>query len=105
MVRRRPACLFLGIVALLISASLAHATPPVLVSAVSRLTHGKMGPFDVMLPLTGGSGIECRNINAGMQIVITFDQAVTGGSASITNGTATINGVPVFSGSTMTVNL
>jgi uncharacterized protein (DUF1800 family) len=83
----------------------AYATPPVLLSAVSRMTHGAAGSFDVQLPLTGGSGIECRSTAAGLSIVITFDQPVTSGSAAITLGTGTLNGNPVFSASTMTVNL
>jgi subtilisin family serine protease len=32
-----------------------------LVSAVSRKTHGTAGTFDIDLPLTGNSGIECRS--------------------------------------------
>ena len=30
------------------------------VSAVSRKVHGSVGTYDVLLPLTGTSGIECR---------------------------------------------
>ena len=86
-------------------ASAARATPPVLVSAVSRLAHGSAGNFDVMLPLSGGSGIECRNVNNGIQIVATFDQAISGGTATITGGTATISGTPTVSGSTMSVKI
>ena len=77
---------------------------PNLTSAVSRKTHGAAGTFDVLLP-PDGSGIECRSVAGGMALVMTFDQPVTAGSASVTTGAAAINGAPVFSGSTMTVNL
>jgi uncharacterized protein (DUF1800 family) len=83
----------------------AFATPPVLVSAVSRMSHASAGSFDVMLPLSGGSGIECRSVAGGMLLVVTFDQAVTGGTAAVTGGTAAVVGNPTFSGSTMSVSL
>jgi uncharacterized protein (DUF1800 family) len=106
MVSRRPVFPLLFVLISLIGLSAAWATPPVLVSAVSRMKHGTAGSFDVMLPLTGGSGIECRNTSVnGMQIVATFDQTITGGTASITGGTATISGTPTISGATITVNL
>ena len=35
--------------------------PLQLTSAVSRMTHGGAGDFDVNLPLTGEPGVECRN--------------------------------------------
>ena len=35
-------------------------TAPVVQSAVSRKTHGGAGAFDVNLPLTGTTGVECR---------------------------------------------
>ena len=85
--------------------SSAYATPPVLVSAVSRMAHGSAGTFDVMLPLTGGSGIECRTVANGLTIIATFDQPVTGGAAAVAGGTAAVVGNPAFAGSTMTVTL
>src|SRR6266480_1080847 len=39
----------------------ASVNPPQLTSVISRMTHGTGGPtFDVNLPLTGASGMECR---------------------------------------------
>lgn len=75
-----------------------------LTSAVSRLTHGSAGSFDVQLPLTGGSGIECRSVTNGMTLVMTFDQPLTGGTAAVTAGTATLGAV-TRSTNTMTVKL
>ncbi|HZK82514.1 MAG TPA: hypothetical protein VFC46_15635, partial [Humisphaera sp.] len=87
-------------------ASIVQATPPVLLSAVSRMSHGATaGSFDVQLPLSGGSGIECRNVGAGMSIVMTFDQTVTGGTASVSAGATYAPGTAVISGSTITVPL
>src|SRR5438132_12331468 len=37
----------------------AHSAPMVQ-SAVSRKTHGAAGTFDINMPLTGTSGVECR---------------------------------------------
>ena len=83
----------------------ANAAAPVLQSAVSRMTHGTAGTFDVQLPLTGASGIECRANGVGLSIVLSFDQTVVSGTAAITAGTATVSGSPVFATNTMTVNL
>ena len=104
--RRYPHWLGLPVLFLFLAfASEAGATPPVLVSAVSRMPHGSAGNFDVTLPLTGGSGIECRSVANGMTVIATFDQPVTGGTASIGGGGggAAVVGNPAFSGSTMTV--
>lgn len=77
---------------------------PQLASAVSRLTHTGVGPFDVNLPLVGTAGVEDRSASA-YSIVLTFNNGpITSGTASVTAGTAT-PGAPVFSGNTMTVPL
>ncbi len=86
-------------------AGVARATPPVLLSAVSRMAHGSAGNFDVQLPLTGGTGVECRSVANGLKVVLTFDQAVTGGTAAVTAGTATVVGAPTLATNTMTVAL
>jgi hypothetical protein len=81
--------------------------PPVpgLVSAVSRLTHAGVGDFDVNMPLTGTTGVECRQPPSGTyNIVLTFTVPVTSGGASVTSGVGTA-GTPIFSGNTMTVPL
>ena len=58
-----------------------------LVSAVSRKTHGSKGEFDVNLPLTGETGIENRVGPGKSEIVLTFNNTVTGtGSVTSTCG-------------------
>ncbi|HEV8293665.1 MAG TPA: DUF1800 family protein, partial [Tepidisphaeraceae bacterium] len=57
--------------------------------------------FDIQLPLTGGTGIECRTLANGLTIVLTFDQAVVGGDTNASAGTATVDG---FAGNSMTVH-
>ncbi|MDQ6765758.1 MAG: dockerin type I domain-containing protein, partial [Verrucomicrobiota bacterium] len=76
-------------------------------SAVSRKTHGGAGTFDVPLPLTGTSGVECRAGDAsnGHTLVFTFSNEIVSGNASVTAGTGIVAGSPTFSGNTMTVNL
>lgn len=88
-----------------ITSHTAFATIPTLLTAVSRMTHGSAGVYDVQLPLSGGSGIECRSVANGMLLVMTFDQPVTSGSATVSAGTATLSGTPTFSNYTMSVAL
>jgi len=71
-------------------------------SAVSRKPHGSAGTFDLVLPLTGNSGVEPRAIGSGFQIVVTFPTAVTFTGVSTSLGAATVSG----SGTTQaTINL
>lgn len=78
---------------------------PVLLSAVSRMTHTGVGAFDINLPLTGAPGIEPRNDgSSNYTVVLTFDQPVTSGNASSTNGTGTVSNV-TFNGNDMIVSL
>jgi hypothetical protein len=86
---------------------------PTAVSAVSRINHGSCGTFDVPMPLTCPTGVECRSQsgNAGnYTLVVTFDSTITAVvSASVTchnpgSGTGTA-GAPTFSGNTVTVPL
>ena len=79
------------------------ANVPQLLSAASVQVHAGT-KYSIALPLTGDSGVECRAINGSLQLVMTFDQAVTA-SAEVAAGSASISGTPVFSGNTMTVNL
>jgi hypothetical protein len=83
----------------------AYAMIPLLAptSAVSRKTHGGEGAFNIPLPLTGTPGVECRSGGAsGLHtFVVTFSNAVTSGSATVSSGTGTIAGTPSFSGNTM----
>jgi len=77
------------------------AAAPVLVSAVSRRTHGAMA-YNISLPLAG-TGVECRS-GGTTTLVLTFDKTITAGTATVTLGTATV-GTVTFSGSTMTIPL
>jgi len=76
-----------------------------LMSAASRKTHGAAGIFDVNLPLSGDPAVECRSGASGHTLFLTFMNDLTGGSASVTEGAATIAGNPTYTGKTMTVNL
>ncbi|MGI8438554.1 MAG: dockerin type I domain-containing protein, partial [Chthoniobacterales bacterium] len=58
------------------------------VSAVYRKTHGSAGDFDLPLPLSGVSGVECRSSNGSYKIVFTFPSVVTFTGAAVTSGTA-----------------
>ena len=79
--------------------------PLQLTSAVSRMTHGGAGDFDVNLPLTGEPGVECRNGTGNFKMVVTFSNTVASGNASVTSGIGSVAGSPAFNGNTMTVNL
>jgi hypothetical protein len=48
-------------------------------SAVSRRTHGSAGTFDIDMPLTGSSGVECRTTGGtnDYSLVVTFSGNVT----------------------------
>ena len=76
------------------------ASPLTVSGAVSRLTHGGAGDFDIALP-----GIECRSTGGNYQIIVTFSNDVVSGGASVTGGTGSVSGSPTFSANTMTVNL
>jgi RHS repeat-associated protein len=81
------------------------------VSAVSRKVHGTgpdATPCEIVLPLTGPAGVECRAPGPynSHQIVVMFPRAVTFSAASVTAG-ATILGTPVISagGKQVTIDL
>jgi hypothetical protein len=74
-----------------------------LVSAASRLTHRAAGTFDVNMPLTGVSGVECRSATT-YNAVFTFDAPVTSGEVTVTGGTATVGAI-TFNGNSMTAQL
>ena len=76
-----------------------------LTGAVSRKTHGSAGTFDINLPLTGQSGVECRSTGGNHSLVFTFSDNPVSGNASVTSGTATISGTATYNNRTMTVNL
>lgn len=77
---------------------------PVITGAVSRLTHGSAGDYDIALPLSGAPGIEPRNNSGNYTLVLTFDRPVNSGTATLASGVGTI-GVPTFSSNAATVLL
>jgi RHS repeat-associated protein len=77
---------------------------PVLTSAVSRMTHGTAGTFDVNLPLSGMPGIEMRS-GTSYTLVLTFDRNVLSATrTTIASGIGTV-GSSTFSGNNATVSL
>ena len=74
-----------------------------LVSAVSRVTQGGAGAFDINMPLAGPSGIEDR-IASSYTAVFTFDTPVTSGAVTVASGTATVGAI-TFSGNEMRADL
>ena len=77
-----------------------------LATAVSRKLQG-VTPFDINLPLTGTSGIECRSGGASndYQVVVTFGGAVTFNNASLSTGTGSVSGTSGSGTASITVNL
>ncbi len=80
-------------------------------TAVSRKTHGSAGTFDVDLPLTGTTGIECR-IGQGAnsnnhKVIFTFAVPVAVNSVTVTPGSGGTASVAssFFAGNQITVNL
>ena len=69
-------------------------SPAALAVAVSRKTHGALGDFDIDLPRTGPSGIECRSggANGNYHIVVTFPSVVTFTGASLASGSGSVVG-------------
>jgi RHS repeat-associated protein len=85
---------------------------PVLTGAVSRLTHGSAGTFDVTLPPSGAPGIEMRNGSGSYTVLLTFDRTIVldptaPTTAKIVSGVGTVNGMPSSTpgGNTVTVQL
>src|SRR5438094_10316975 len=69
-----------------------------LTSVVSRKTHGKAGTFDIDLPQTPKSGIECRSggTTNGYTILFTFANNVSIQGASVTSGTGSVSNFTVI---------
>jgi arylsulfate sulfotransferase len=79
-------------------------------TAVSRKSHGSAGTFNILLPLTGTPGVECRSGGASgtYRVVVTFASPVTITTATVTpgsGGTGSVSGAPVVSGNQVIVNL
>src|SRR5207244_3812688 len=79
------------------------ATVPTVVGAASRKTHGIAGNFDIDLPLTGATGVECRSGGStnDFTMVATFSSNVTvtgSPQAQVTLGTGTVGSGGVSNG-------
>jgi hypothetical protein len=64
-----------------------------LTGVVSRKVHGSAGPFNVVLPLTGSPGIECRDggPNGDYTLIFTFANPLTSAAgASVKSGTSSV---------------
>jgi hypothetical protein len=85
------------------------AAPPSLVGAASRRVHGSAGTFDLPLSLVVPPAVNHSPTTEPRQgpaqtIVFTFDKAISGATATVTEGTATA-GTPSFSGNSVIVPL
>jgi Dockerin type I domain len=93
-------------------------TSPTVQTAVSRKTHGGAGTFDIAMPLTGTSGVECRSggNTHDYSLVVTFSgnvnvtgtpeaQVITGSGCVGSSGTCDPNGIVSVSGNIVTVPL
>jgi hypothetical protein len=80
--------------------------PPAPNLVVSRKLHGGT-PFDIILPLTGSAGIECRSGGASndYQIVFSFPSPVTFTNAAVTTGVGSVSDSSGSGTTTVTVNL
>jgi hypothetical protein len=72
-------------------------------SAVSRKTHGAAGTFDIAMPLSGPSGVECRTSSGtnDYSLVVTFSGTVTvtgSPQAQVTSGTGCVGSGGVCTG-------
>ncbi len=76
-------------------------------SIVSRKTHGASGVFNLSLPTTGATGIECRAPGPGMshQLILTFPQPVTVGGLSLVSSDSQASGNYTVDGQVVTLNL
>ena len=71
--------------------------------AVSRKSHGAAGNFDIALPLTGTSGVECRTTGGtnDYTMVVTFSDNVTvtgSPQAQVTSGTGCVGSAGTCTG-------
>jgi hypothetical protein len=80
------------------------ASAPVLQGAVSRKAHGAAGTFDLPLSNVPTSPTTEPRTGPTQTLVFTFDKPITGASAALSEGTATL-AAPAFSGNTVTLAL
>ena len=83
--------------------SVAQSTP-LLQGVASRKVHGTAGTIDLPLGSDPANPTTEPRFGPSHAIVFTFDAAVTGGAAALTEGVATL-GAPTFSGVELTVSL
>ena len=101
---------FGGVFFNLIDVAQGYVFDPILLSAVSRKTHGLAGTYDVDL-LPPATGIEPRSggANGDYKVVVTFAVPITAVSSAVavpaTGGTASVVGTPIVSGNQVTINL
>ncbi len=79
------------------------------IGAVSRKTHGAAGSFDVDLPLSDPTGIECRSggVTDDYQLILTFGDSVSvngNPQAQVTSGTGVVGSGGMSNGGTVSVN-
>ncbi len=80
------------------------STAPILSTVASRRVHGAAGTFDLPLETSPTNPSTEPRQGTSHLIVFVFNKPVTGGTAQVTEGTATV-GSPIFSGSEMRVPL
>ena len=76
-------------------------------TAASRKMHGTLRLFDLNLPLTGSAGVECRSDGGSgtHTVLVTFNNNVLNGNATVTNGNGSVSGAPTFARNEMKINL
>ena len=78
-------------------------SPVQLLGATSSKVHGNAGAFEIILPLTGLPGVECRSggANADHTIIFTFANPLTSiGGATVTRGNGSVSSSAVNSNDT-----
>ena len=80
------------------------AGSPILSASASRKVHGAAGTFDLALASTPLDPTLEPRIGPAHTLVFVFDKPVVGGTATVTEGTATA-GTPAFGGNEMIVPL
>jgi hypothetical protein len=73
----------------------------VILSAVSRKTHGAIGDFDIDLPLDGSPVSECR-IGGPTKIVVTFDKDVAAADGTLDIGSEVVASAGTIDSATIT---
>ena len=90
-----------------VAVAVCESNAPAVASAVSRKVHGGSGTFDIDLPLTGNAAVECRSGSAGgnHQFVVTFANAVSVESVSVTSIDGQASAQPSVNGAEVTLDL